>query len=119
MKKMASYKVDICIDKEAVIEEGQCECGAGQGPTAHCKHIAAVLFGLTSFRNAGSILTELTCTQVLQTFHKAKVYKGSPMKSDDFEAIRGKEGSSLVFDPRPRHMRNSVNSTNRFRNTYV
>ncbi|KAG1714000.1 hypothetical protein GQR58_001851 [Nymphon striatum] len=55
--------------------------------------------------------------KVLQTFHKVKVYKGSPMKSDDFEAIRGKKGRSLLFDPRPQHMRNSVNNTNRFRNT--
>lgn len=69
MRKTVSYKVDISLNPDAVIQESQCECGAGQGPTAHCKHVTAVLFGLASFCKEGTILTELTCTQVIKTSH--------------------------------------------------
>ena len=65
MRKSVSYKVDISFDKNGVIHEAQCECSAGQGPSAHCKHVAAVLFGVTEFCHSGRFLTELTCTQVM------------------------------------------------------
>ena len=39
MKKQTNHKVDISLDTDAVVYEAQCECGAGQGPTAHCKHV--------------------------------------------------------------------------------
>lgn len=46
MKKSVSYKVDVSIDKVQVVQEAQCECGAGQGPTAHCKHVACLLYAV-------------------------------------------------------------------------
>ena len=65
MKKTTSYKVDVCIDKDLVVTEAQCECGAGQGPTAHCKHVTVVLLGIVRFRDDGiKYLQEATCTQV-------------------------------------------------------
>ena len=68
MRKAASYKIDISINRDGVIQESQCECGAGEGPTAHCKHVGAVLYGLTCFCQTGIVTTELTCTQVTITF---------------------------------------------------
>ena len=65
MKKSACYKVDVCLSSSGVISEAQCECGAGQGPSAHCKHVGAVLFGLSSFKEKGEFTTALTCTQVI------------------------------------------------------
>ena len=35
----ATREEDISIDSNQVIDEAQCECGAGQGPTTHCKHV--------------------------------------------------------------------------------
>ena len=64
MKKTASYRVDASFRSDGVVEACQCECGAGEGPTAHCKHVGAVLYGLSCFYQSGDILTELTCTQV-------------------------------------------------------
>ena len=64
MRKSVSYRVDIFINQYIAITEAQCECGAGQGPTAHCKHIAAVLYSLTSIRLSRKIYFEETCTQV-------------------------------------------------------
>ena len=64
MRKSVSYRVDISLNEDGIVQETQCECGAGQGPTAHCKHVVTVLFGLTCFSATGDVLTELTCTQV-------------------------------------------------------
>ena len=113
MKKTTWYSVDIRLNKDGIVQEAQCECGAGAGPDAHCKHVAAILFGLSEFCKTGEILTELTCTQQLQTFHKSDNFKGSPVKSTNFQTIRGK--NELVYDPRPVHMRNCVETVDRFR----
>lgn len=64
MKKNTSYKVDVCVEPSGVVVEAQCECGAGQGPTAHCKHVVALLYGLSQFCLNGKLITELSCTQV-------------------------------------------------------
>lgn len=64
MKKTVSYKVDLRVNNDGVLQQAQCECGAGQGPTAHCKHVCTVFYGMTRFCQTGDILTELTCTQV-------------------------------------------------------
>ena len=47
-----------------------CECPAGKGPNATCKHIAAVLLMLESFSQTGEKHVKNSCTQDLQTFHK-------------------------------------------------
>jgi putative phage-type endonuclease len=119
MRKSTAYKVDLSLDCHAIVQQAQCECGAGQGPNAHCKHVAAVLYGLTAFCETGDIVTELTCTQVLQTFHKSQTFKGSPLKASDMQTLRGRSSTgatgALVFDPRPAHRRNCVETADRFR----
>lgn len=75
MKKTTAYKVDVCIDRDLVVTEGQCECGAGQGPTAHCKHITVVLFGIARFEDDGvKYLQESTCTQVRIIFYIKRLH---------------------------------------------
>lgn len=64
MKKSVTYTVDIQVSHEGVIVEGQCECGAGQGPSAHCKHVGATLYALDAFLTTGNLICEQTCTQV-------------------------------------------------------
>lgn len=63
MKKSVSYRVDLSINHDG-INEAQCECGAGQGPTAHCKHVGTTLYALQAFSSSGDLITETTCTQV-------------------------------------------------------
>ena len=65
MSKSVSYTVDICLDMNMIVQEAQCECGAGQGPVAQCKHIGCVLYALHMFDDNKEILSEQTCTQVL------------------------------------------------------
>lgn len=45
--------MDVFIAVDNTIEECQCECAAGEGPTAHCKHIIALLLALETFFNTG------------------------------------------------------------------
>ena len=56
--------------------------------------------------------------QVLQTFHHAKPYKGSPLKSENLQTIRGQE-EMLIFDPRPEWLRNQPGASDFFRNTCI
>ena len=39
MKKAVTYTIDIIFSKDGNISEAQCECAAGMGPEAHCKHV--------------------------------------------------------------------------------
>ena len=116
MRKAVSYKVDISLDDHGVVSEAQCECGADQGPTAHCKHVITVLYGLHRLAVDETIVTEQTCTQVLQTFYHVKPYAGDPMSTEDLEGIRG---TSFVFDPRPSRYVNSSHYQDHSRNTVV
>jgi hypothetical protein len=54
------------------IEEAQCECAAGMGPSVHCKHICTVLYAAHVFCKTGSVLVENMCTEKLQSFHHVK-----------------------------------------------
>ena len=37
MSKKLIYEIDISLDKNSEIMECQCDCGAGMGPSTHCK----------------------------------------------------------------------------------
>jgi len=70
MYKKCIYNLDIQLDSLGVVQQCQCECAAGMGPEAHCKHVGLVLHALTKLKEG--IITQETCTQVLQIFHQAK-----------------------------------------------
>jgi len=116
MTKSLTYTVDLSLDGHGIVCEAQCECTAGQGPSAHCKHVVTVLYGLHRLHTDGQIVTEQTCTQVLQTFHHAKPYTGNPLSTSDLKDLRGK---SCVFDPRPAAKINSKGYADHFRNTVL
>jgi len=62
MKKGPTYIVDISIDKYGCVLQCQCECGAGMGPEAHCKHVCALLYVVYQFYLGKPLKTEETCT---------------------------------------------------------
>ncbi len=82
MRKTTVYNIDIVCDDRGVVMECQCECAAGMGPMGSCKHIFAALLCLQAFCTTGTYLSEATCTEKLQTFHKTKKYIGSPLKAN-------------------------------------
>ena len=53
-----TYVVDVVVDKYSTVLQCQCECAAGMGPTAHCKHVRAVLYALCEFTETKSVRTE-------------------------------------------------------------
>ena len=72
MKTGVHYLVDIELDLDGLVCRAQCECAAGMGPSAHCKHVLAVLYGLTVYKAEGGLKTTETCTQILQQFQAVK-----------------------------------------------
>jgi len=115
MLKNCIYSVDLSLDVHGVVQESQCECTAGTGPNAHCKHVALVLYALS--KASEGILTKETCTQTLQTFHQTKCYGGSPVKMQDLKTRSdGKVISIATFDPRPVQLRMQAEYPDEFRN---
>jgi hypothetical protein len=104
MRREITYDIDVTMDTDGVINECQCECGAGMGPEAHCKHVQAVLWALIRFSSSKDIVTIQTCTEQLQTFHKAKKHLGSPVKCNN--ANIGANDQTFEFDPRPQSLVN-------------
>ena len=43
------------------------------GPSAHCKHVCAVIFGLIDFSENKTMNVRASCTSKLQTFHQTNV----------------------------------------------
>ena len=81
MRKGVSYVVDIHLSDSGNVLAAQCECAAGVGPTAHCKHIQAILCAIIDLTMNGNLRLRLVCTQKIQSFHKSKIFLGSPVKA--------------------------------------
>ena len=99
MRKSVTYLFDVCVDRNAVIVECQCECRAGMGPDAHSKHVRTVLWALIYHGDGQALLTEETCTQRLQSCHRVKKHTGSPVKCQTLK-LR-KSTANFYFGPRP------------------
>ncbi|XP_041374757.1 uncharacterized protein LOC121387645 [Gigantopelta aegis] len=99
MKKNLTYTVDISFDTFGCVRECQCECGAGMGPEAHCKHVCTLLYAMSQFYERKSMKMEETCTQKLQSFHRTKKFIASPIKSFDLN-LTGTDKTDYRFDPR-------------------
>ena len=72
MRRTTTYNIDISIDKYGNVLKTQCECVAGMGPFAHCKHIRSSFLPLLDHSVGKSMNLELTCTETIQTFHRNK-----------------------------------------------
>ena len=97
MKKGVSYIVDVHVAKDGSLEASQCECAAGIGPHALCKHVVAVLFAIHDFSVNGNIKLQLACTQKLQTFHKAKPFLASPVKAKELKISHSNTNTDNLF----------------------
>ena len=116
------YTVYIKVSKDSkLIDEVQCECAAGKGPTAHCKHVYVVCEGLKDFILTKTVLTRDTCTSRLQSFHQpSKKYTGSPIKAKNLFLKRPIDKKKLInFDPRPKKFRKNKNYLCYFRNKCI
>ena len=79
-----------------------CDCPVGDGPTATCKHIVAMLMTISLFATTNKLVVSGSCTDALQTFKKpTKAHSGAIVPA---EAL-GK-GVKDDDDPRPLELRN-------------
>ncbi|KAL1487859.1 hypothetical protein ABEB36_015509 [Hypothenemus hampei] len=118
MKKSISYIIDIQISASGTIEASQCDCGVGEQPTAHCKHVVAVLFAIEQMKWEKKIILNVTCTQELQSFHKPdKQYFGTPLKTSNLPGNQLNE--SVNFQPVDPAMLNPEKYRERVRNQCI
>jgi len=120
MKKGAAYIVDVRLAQDGSISETQCECAAGVGPHAACKHVVAILFAMCDFSLNCKLKLHLTCTQKLQTFHKSKPFLASPVKASHLKIGHSNTNNNdLHYDPRPADCRNTPQYGSYVRNTII
>ena len=102
------YYVDESFTASGGIIDSQCECGAGMGSHAHCKRVCCALFASYKFAATGTVKLHETCTEKLQTFHQTKKFIWSPLKANNLKLQGEDEFTSVEFDPRPPHLRQSA-----------
>ena len=121
MKKNITYHVSVAIDMSAVVQNGGCECTAGAGMQAQCKHIGVLLFVLEHFVRTGELKLEKSCTEKEKEWNKPvkrKLVK-SPMKCQKLTYKVSKYGDDEHQTPEvctATASAVSVEETSRFRN---
>jgi hypothetical protein len=100
MKKV-SYAIKFILNDKGEIQFSCCECAAGVGPTATCKHVAASLLTVLAFKEEGSLSITLSCTESLQSFHRpSKRHCSSPVKAENLgKGVSNRDWD--LSDPRP------------------
>ncbi|KAJ6647752.1 hypothetical protein Bhyg_02975 [Pseudolycoriella hygida] len=81
LKKHVDYKVQIHLNKEkCAIMKTQCECPAGFGPSAACKHVGALIFAAEYYSVTGNVKQNKTCTSLQQQWHRPKADPGRQLQ---------------------------------------
>lgn len=94
------YFTDILLPPHGVIEASHCECPAGSGMTAHCKHVLALLWAVEQMVREGKIQTEQVTPQKLQSFDKPnRLYFGPPIKAENLPGVTKKQLKKLIDTP--------------------
>ena len=79
MRTDRQYKVMIILSHQGDILQANCQCPSGKGPTASCKHIAALAYAIEDFvrlfvRDESGILS----TDQLQIWNRPRPAKIAP-----------------------------------------
>ena len=117
MKKDEVYKLYVSLDNFSFdVLTAVCGCPAGKGPTASCKHVAALCYAVMLFCECGQLPDFLTCTEKLQEWNQPRPKKLQHIPVTDMEARRRElvQGKCFaprpvpgVYDPRPPHLRSA------------
>jgi len=76
MKTDKLYKTMFILNQEAEICQSNCDCPAGKGPKASCKHIAALTYALDDFiRTFSTTELDLSKTEQLSQWNKPRPRK--------------------------------------------
>uniref|UniRef100_A0A1X7TMZ8 SWIM-type domain-containing protein n=1 Tax=Amphimedon queenslandica TaxID=400682 RepID=A0A1X7TMZ8_AMPQE len=116
MRKDRVYKLNVSFDADSCdINGADCGCPGGRGPSASCKHIAALCYAFLNFCELGSLPDFLTCTDRLQEWNRPRKKNLDPIP---VTAIREHQQSITcpsisprcsripsMYDPRPQNLR--------------
>lgn len=127
MTKNLTYFVKLVIDCAGNIIEGSCECIAGKGTQAVCKHVATVSYALLYFREHKTWCIRKTCTDQKQVWHMPKKRKIeiSPLTAEQLNLsvpeyrVEKKKKSNMCYDPRPFSYRNNPSFNDNVRNAVI
>ena len=102
MKKDVTYLVE-CRTEDGEIAYTSCECTAGRGPNATCKHVAVVLYNLENYERTGTWILFKSCTDEAQSWpHKPKKRMLDPYEAKTPEDIVDvNDEHAYLADPRP------------------
>ncbi|XP_063384478.1 uncharacterized protein LOC134670606 [Cydia fagiglandana] len=98
MKKV-TYIVNVKVSKEGNIEQANCECAAGSGIEAHCKHVSVLLCAVEDMCRTKTIMVHQVTTQKLMTFKRPhKVFYRSPIQAQNLPMSRPRK-QAVNFNP--------------------
>ena len=108
MTKALTYFVRVCVQTDGRIVQSECECSAGKGPAAVCKHVAVICYCIEHLKLTKIWLIRTTVTQKKQLWHAPKNIRlnVSPKKAEHLPLTvqkpggYAKEKNDMCFDPR-------------------
>lgn len=127
MTKNLTYFIRMVIHEEGEIVEENCECIAGKGTKAVCKHVATVAYALLHFKEHQKWYIKSTCTSNRQVWHMPKKSKMdvSPKKPQDLifyvpeYNVQKKVKSNMCYDPRLDCYKNMPSFSDKMRNAII
>lgn len=76
MRKDRIYKLTLYLDSCSLdVIAAECDCPAGKGPHASCKHIGGLSYALEEYARFGRSTEYLTCTDKLQEWNRPRPKK--------------------------------------------
>ena len=88
MKKHQVYNTVMKLDSRSYeIDGAECECAAGKGPKASCKHIAALCYALEDFSRRRQLPSYLTSIDKLQTWNQPRPRKLQPIPVESLRTV--------------------------------
>jgi len=125
--KRLTYFSKIIVTKEGEIVEGSCECVAGAGTEATCKHIAVTCFAVMRYNDRGVWPIRKSCTENPQKWHVPKKQKvsASPKRAQQLSyhvpvcEVTKKRTGTMTYDPRPMQYRNVPSFSDSVRNSVI
>ena len=95
MRKDRVYNILLRLkERSAAIQFAKCDCVAGKGPKASCKHIAAVCYALEEFSRKFISEDELSCTEELMKWNQPRKRRLEPSRISELDFTVEQHGTT-------------------------
>ncbi|KAJ8939001.1 hypothetical protein NQ314_011251, partial [Rhamnusium bicolor] len=101
--KALTYFTSIAFELNGRIVQSICECAAGKGPKAVCKHMACVCYAILRFKEHSEWLIKMTPTKNKQKMMKLNYPKKAENLTFEIQKcnVTIRKRGNMCFDPRP------------------